>query len=324
MILNTLSGRTYNDLSQYPIYPWIISDYKSERINLYNNDIYRDLKFPIFAQEEENRKKLKLKFEEVENGDEKYFSGTHYSNPGFISYYLIRQKPYSIFASDIQGGYFDTPDRLFYDIKLIYDVNDKFQELIPEMFYLSECLVNYNNFKFGQTQFKCVVNDVILPNWAKGNYRLFVKMNKKALESCFISEKIHYWIDLIFGVKQSGKDAIEFLNVYRKACYNFEADSYLCKLLDNIKNNNNNNDNNNNINNNYEKNKKEINKIYIEFEDLMNEICEMGINPIQLFNKPHIKKERNQKNIAFFSKSIFLMRFEKLERKIKKLKLHLI
>ena len=66
------------------------------------------------------------------------------------------------------------------------------------MFYLSECLVNYNNFKFGQTQFKYVVNDVILPNWAKGNYKLFVKMNKKTLESCFISEKIHYWIDLIF------------------------------------------------------------------------------------------------------------------------------
>ena len=114
----------------------------------------------IFAQEEENRKKLKLKFEEVENVDEKYFSGTHYSNPGFISYYLIRQKPYSIFASDIQGGYFDNPDRLFYDIKLIYDINDIFQELITEMFYLSECLVNYNNFKFGQTQFIYVVNDV--------------------------------------------------------------------------------------------------------------------------------------------------------------------
>ena len=57
MILNTLSGSIYNVLSQYPIYPWIISDYKSERINLYNNDIYRDLKFPIFAQEEENMKK---------------------------------------------------------------------------------------------------------------------------------------------------------------------------------------------------------------------------------------------------------------------------
>ena len=47
---------------------------------------------------------------------EKYFSGTHYSNPGFISYYLIKQKPYSIFASDIQGRYLDSPYRLFYDI----------------------------------------------------------------------------------------------------------------------------------------------------------------------------------------------------------------
>ncbi len=40
-------------------------------------------------------------------------------------------------------------------------------------------------------------------------------------------------------------------------------------------------------------------KFYIEFEDLINEICEMGINPIQLFNNPYIKKERNQKNIVF-------------------------
>ena len=44
----------------------------------------------------------------------------------------------------------------------------------------------------------------------------------------------------------------------------------------------------------------------------------MGINPIQLFNKSHIKKERNQKNIAFFIKSMFLMRFEQLEKKMKK------
>ena len=69
------------------------------------------------------------------------------------------------------------------------------------------------------------------------------------------------------------------------------------------------------INYNYEKNKKEINKIYIEFEELINEICEMGINPIQLFNKPHIKKERNQKEYCFFHYLLFLMRFEKLERK---------
>lgn len=30
MHLNTLAGRSYNDLSQYPIFPWIIRDWDSE------------------------------------------------------------------------------------------------------------------------------------------------------------------------------------------------------------------------------------------------------------------------------------------------------
>lgn len=33
MHLNTLAGRTYNDLMQYPVFPWIIADYESE-VNL--------------------------------------------------------------------------------------------------------------------------------------------------------------------------------------------------------------------------------------------------------------------------------------------------
>ena len=37
MILNTLSGRTYNNLAQYPIYPWILKDYSSNEIDL--NDL---------------------------------------------------------------------------------------------------------------------------------------------------------------------------------------------------------------------------------------------------------------------------------------------
>ena len=303
MILNTLSGRTYNDLSQYPIYPWIIKQYNSELINLNDEKIYRDLKYPIFAQEKETRLKLKLKFEEADDDEGKYFSGTHYSNPGFVSYYLIRQKPFSIYASEIQGGYFDTPDRLFYDIKTIWDVSEKFQELIPEMFYLTESLVNYNNFKFGQNQFKNYVNDVILPNWAKNNFRLFIKVNKKSLESYFINEKISDWIDLIFGYKQNGKDSIEYLNVYRKACYSFNVNNYLNKELDNLK-----------LSNDENLNKKEITKIYNSLEDLMNEICEMGQNPIQLFNKPHIKREK-QKNFSYLNKAIFLLKFNLINKK---------
>ena len=30
MCLNTLAGRSYNDLMQYPVFPWIVADYQSE------------------------------------------------------------------------------------------------------------------------------------------------------------------------------------------------------------------------------------------------------------------------------------------------------
>ena len=30
MCLNTLAGRSYNDLMQYPVFPWIVADYDSE------------------------------------------------------------------------------------------------------------------------------------------------------------------------------------------------------------------------------------------------------------------------------------------------------
>ena len=33
MSLNTLAGRTRNDLTQYPVFPWVLSDYTSDSIN---------------------------------------------------------------------------------------------------------------------------------------------------------------------------------------------------------------------------------------------------------------------------------------------------
>ena len=30
MFLNTLAGRSYNDLMQYPIFPWVLADYTNE------------------------------------------------------------------------------------------------------------------------------------------------------------------------------------------------------------------------------------------------------------------------------------------------------
>ena len=34
LALNSASGRSFHDLSRYPVYPWVISDYTSSKLNL--------------------------------------------------------------------------------------------------------------------------------------------------------------------------------------------------------------------------------------------------------------------------------------------------
>ncbi|TTK16483.1 Lipopolysaccharide-responsive and beige-like anchor protein [Bagarius yarrelli] len=53
MFLNTIAGRTFNDLNQYPVFPWIISNYDSEELDLTLPSNYRDLsKTPLMFTEQ--------------------------------------------------------------------------------------------------------------------------------------------------------------------------------------------------------------------------------------------------------------------------------
>ena len=276
MLLNTLSGRTYNNLAQYPIYPWILKDYFSTEIDLNESTTYRDLSYPIYAQDEETRKTLKMKYESFEDAEIKYHCGSHYSNSLFVCYYLIRVKPFSNISAEIQGNGFDTPDRLFFNIKKFYVVQEKYQELIPEIFNLPELYINVNNYIFGKTSENVLINNVELPPWALNSPRLFSKMNKKALESQYVSQHINDWIDLIFGFKRSGQEAEKSLNVLKDFFDHLDP-------------------------------KKEDEDM---MEGKITELCEMGIDPIQLFNKAHPKRERHQINKAFFGRSVFMTFFE--------------
>lgn len=42
------------------------------------------------------------------------------------------------------------------------------------------------------------VNDVILPPWATTPEE-FIAIHRRALESEYVSQNLHHWIDLIFG-----------------------------------------------------------------------------------------------------------------------------
>ena len=41
VFLNTVAGRTVNDLTQYPVFPWVIHDYHSPTLNLDDDRVYR-------------------------------------------------------------------------------------------------------------------------------------------------------------------------------------------------------------------------------------------------------------------------------------------
>ena len=279
MLLNTVSGRTYNDLAQYPVYPWILSDFSSKKLDYNNPNIYRDFKYPIYAQTEENRENLAIKYENLEGIEEhNYFSGSHYSNAGFVCYYLIRIKPFSISAAEIQGEYFDTTDRLFWNIENLAQLNEKYQELIPELFNIPEIYININNLNFGINSEKKNIDNVLIPSWGKYSPRLFCKIMKKSLENQNVSININNWIDLIFGYKQKGIQAEKFYNVLREVCTKFDPEKE------------------------YEDEK--------EMDIKINEMIEMGINPRQLFFKPHRKREKHQKIKAFFCRNIYLQYFK--------------
>lgn len=62
MHLNTLAGRGYSDLTQYPVFPWILADYGSETLDLSDPKTFRKLEKPMGCQtvegEEEFKKRL--------------------------------------------------------------------------------------------------------------------------------------------------------------------------------------------------------------------------------------------------------------------------
>ena len=68
------------------------------------------------------------------------------------------------------------------------------QELIPELFYLPDMLLNCNELPLGQRQDGQPVNDVVLPAWARSAPD-FIAKHRAALESDYVSEHLHEWID---------------------------------------------------------------------------------------------------------------------------------
>ncbi|KAK3372394.1 hypothetical protein B0H63DRAFT_293925 [Podospora didyma] len=235
MLVNNMAGRTFNDLTQYPVFPWILADYTNEELDLANPATFRDLSKPMGAQSAVRTADFRSRYTSLaEIGEVPFHYGTHYSSAMIVSSYLIRLPPFVQSYILLQGGHFDHPDRLFFSIEGAWasaskDNGSDVRELIPEFFCLPEFLSNINGYNFGDRQGNAgKVDNVILPPWAKGDPKIFIAKHREALESPYVSQKLHQWIDLVFGFKQRGDAAVENLNVFHPLSYKGAKD------LDNI------------------------------------------------------------------------------------------
>ncbi|XP_019178500.1 PREDICTED: protein SPIRRIG-like isoform X1 [Ipomoea nil] len=271
MHLNTLAGRGYSDLTQYPVFPWVLADYESENLDLTNPKTFRRLDKPIGCQTGEGEEEFRKRYESWDDPEvPKFHYGSHYSSAGIVLFYLIRLPPFSGENQKLQGGQFDHADRLFNSIKDTWlsaagkgNTSDV-KELIPEFFYLPEFLENRFNLDLGEKQSGEKVGGVLLPPWAKGSTREFIRRHREALESDFVSQNLHHWIDLIFGCKQRGKAAEEAVNVFYH--YTYEGSVDIDSVTDPAMK-----------------------------ASILAQINHFGQTPKQLFLKPHVKRRSDRK-----------------------------
>lgn len=241
LALNCASGRTVHDLSRYPVFPWIIADYKSKQLDFSKESTFRDLTQPIGALNAERLQYFQKRLSSMhdmnahqqgnnefdakhnEYDDAPFLYGTHYSAPGYVLYFLVRTMPEHMLC--LQNGKFDAPDRMFHSISNCYSCvlsnHADIKELTPEFYnpyYEHDYLLNIHGLQLGSTQNNEYVNDVVLPPWAKTS-KDFIKQNCLAMESSICTSMIHNWIDLIFGYKSRGASALEHNNLFHQYSY---------------------------------------------------------------------------------------------------------
>ncbi|KAG5191488.1 BEACH domain-containing protein, partial [Tribonema minus] len=226
MHLNIAAGRSYNDITQashrYPVFPWVLQDFTSDTLDLDDPDVFRDLTKPIGALNPERLAAFLDRFYNFEDpAIPKFMYGSHYSSAGIVLHYLVRQEPFTSMHIALQGGHFDCPDRLFFDVAQVrrpvsqLSMSDV-KELVPEFFCLPEAFLNANALPLGHLQEGGErVDDVRLPPSGSGSAQAFVRTMRRALESDAVSAHLHEWVDLVFGAKQSPPDAaLEACNLF--------------------------------------------------------------------------------------------------------------
>ena len=271
LILNKFSSRSYNDLNQYPVMPWIFMQDK----NIRNFDI------PMSIQDEETKERfLKIPFDKSEN--ENRWHSNHYSTSAYICYYLMRTNPYTESMIKFQSNSFDVPDRQFFDISqtlILCEKNNNNREPIPELYTIPEVYINLNNNDFGKQsqRERGRIHNVEFKPYASNAYEFYYIFRFMLNSNEEVNTKINEWFDFIFGINQYNSD-----NQKGKGLRNFNKHSYaqnidIRKIINDLK-----------------KNKETDSKIYDKIKEVLGMVISFGQCPYQLLTYEHPKRKYNK------------------------------
>ena len=276
LLINKYALRTYNDVNQYIIFPIPILEFE------YNYILKRDFKIPFIINKKKqiynSNEKIYEKYENNYESGENYFN-SHYSNSGFIFYYLIRTNPITKNAIKFQSGKFDSPARMFYSIKSFLEIFtscEDYREFIPEFFYDWRFMLNLNKNNFGYFKEQNVFINNVVQEYQNNSFDTILEF-RKILEE---ENEIGIWIDNFFGKYQLDKKGY---NIYQ--LYSYEQYNNFKEKINDFKN-------------------KGLSDEET-FENIREEISmlNLGMSPIQLISNPHNMKSHKKDEKKIINKN---------------------